>query len=61
MVEHLIECNDHEMAQEIVLDSLKRQYDERLVLLIPRLKSGNPEQLEKRCVSRSNSMALHPC
>ncbi|NIC27781.1 protoheme IX biogenesis protein HemY [Serratia plymuthica] len=47
MVEHLIECNDHEMAQEIVLGSLKRQYDERLVLLIPRLKSGNPEQLEK--------------
>ncbi|CAI0904413.1 protoheme IX biogenesis protein HemY [Serratia ficaria] len=47
MVEHLIECNDHELAQEIVLDSLKRQYDERLVLLIPRLKSGNPEQLEK--------------
>ncbi|HGM6834542.1 TPA: protoheme IX biogenesis protein HemY [Serratia marcescens] len=47
MVEHLIECNDHELAQEIVLDSLKRQYDERLVLLLPRLKSGNPEQLEK--------------
>ncbi|MDK1705522.1 protoheme IX biogenesis protein HemY [Serratia rubidaea] len=47
MVEHLIECDDHEMAQEIVLDSLKRQYDERLVLLIPRIKSGNPEQLEK--------------
>lgn len=47
MVEHLIECNDHEMAQEIVLDGLKRQYDERLVLLIPRIKSGNPDQLEK--------------
>ncbi|MFS7194002.1 protoheme IX biogenesis protein HemY [Serratia proteamaculans] len=47
MVDHLIECNDHELAQEIVLDSLKRQYDERLVLLIPRLKSGNPQQLEK--------------
>lgn len=47
MVEHLIECNDHEMAQEIVLDSLKRQYDERLVLLLPRLKSSNPETLEK--------------
>lgn len=47
MAEHLIECNDHELAQEIVLDSLKRQYDERLVLLIPRLKSGNPQQLEK--------------
>lgn len=47
MMEHLIECNDHEMAQEIVLDSLKRHYDERLVLLIPRLKSGNLEQLKK--------------
>lgn len=47
MVEHLIECNDHEMAQEIVIDGLKRQYDERLVLLIPRIKSGKPEQLEK--------------
>ncbi|NIG62878.1 MAG: protoheme IX biogenesis protein HemY [Serratia symbiotica] len=47
MVEHLIECNDHDMAQEIVLDSLKRHYDERLVLLIPRLKSGTLERLEK--------------
>ncbi|MFZ1871774.1 MAG: protoheme IX biogenesis protein HemY [Chania sp.] len=47
MVEHLIECDDHELAQDIVLNSLKRQYDERLVLLIPRIKSGNPEQLEK--------------
>jgi HemY protein len=47
MVEHLIECDDHDLAQEIVLDSLKRQYDERLVLLIPRIKSGNPQQLEK--------------
>lgn len=47
MVEYLIECNDHEMAEEIVLDSLKRYYDERLVLLIRRLKSGNPERLEK--------------
>lgn len=47
MAEHLIECNDHEAAQEIVLNGLKRQYDERLILLLPRLKSGNPEQLEK--------------
>ncbi|WP_435946627.1 protoheme IX biogenesis protein HemY [Dryocola sp. BD586] len=47
MAEHLIECGDHEAAQEIVLDGLKRQYDERLILLMPRLKSGNPEQLEK--------------
>ncbi|KFK93659.1 MULTISPECIES: protoheme IX biogenesis protein HemY [unclassified Serratia (in: enterobacteria)] len=47
MVEHLIECDDHDLAQDIVLSSLKRQYDERLVLLLPRIKSGNPEQLEK--------------
>ena len=47
MAEHLIECDDHEAAQEIVLDGLKRQYDERLILLMPRLKSGNPQQLEK--------------
>ncbi|MFC3393506.1 protoheme IX biogenesis protein HemY [Brenneria rubrifaciens] len=47
MVEHLIECDDHDTAQKIVLDGLKRQYDERLVLLMPRLKAGNPEQLEK--------------
>ncbi|MCT4700449.1 protoheme IX biogenesis protein HemY [Enterobacteriaceae bacterium H20N1] len=47
MAEHLIECDDHEAAQEVVLDGLKRQYDERLILLMPRLKSGNPEQLEK--------------
>lgn len=46
MVEHLIECNDHEMAQEIVLNSLKRQHDERLLLLIPRLKSSNLDKLE---------------
>ncbi|WPU22921.1 protoheme IX biogenesis protein HemY [Cedecea neteri] len=47
MAEHLIECDDHDAAQEIILDGLKRQYDDRLVLLMPRLKSGNPEQLEK--------------
>ncbi|WP_075183411.1 protoheme IX biogenesis protein HemY [Pantoea sp. 1.19] len=47
MAEHLIECDDHDTAQQIVLDGLKRQYDERLILLMPRLKAGNPEQLEK--------------
>ncbi|WP_437611514.1 protoheme IX biogenesis protein HemY [Erwinia sp. V71] len=47
MADHLIACDDHETAQNIVLEGLKRQYDERLVLLMPRLKSGNPEQLEK--------------
>lgn len=47
MASDLIECNDHDTAQEIIVDGLKRQFDERLILLIPRLKSGNPEQLEK--------------
>lgn len=47
MAQHLIECDDHDAAQEVILDGLKRQYDERLILLMPRLKSSNPEQLEK--------------
>lgn len=47
MADHLIACDDHETAQQILLEGLKRQYDERLVLLMPRLKTGNPEQLEK--------------
>ena len=47
MADHLIECNDHDTAQEIILDGLKRQYDDRLVLIIPRLKTNNPEQIEK--------------
>ncbi|EMH4205355.1 protoheme IX biogenesis protein HemY, partial [Yersinia enterocolitica] len=47
LAEHLIECDDSDVAQQIILDGLKRQYDERLVLLIPRLKSGNPEPIEK--------------
>lgn len=47
MADHLIVCDDHETAQGIILAGLKRHYDERLVLLMPRLKTGNPEQLEK--------------
>ncbi len=47
MSEHLIECNDPDTAQDIVLDGLKKQYDDRLVLLMPRIKSGNPDALEK--------------
>ncbi|WP_445495442.1 protoheme IX biogenesis protein HemY [Photorhabdus sp. SF281] len=45
--EHLIECDDHETAQKIILESLKRQYDERLLLLIPRLKSEDPKPVQK--------------
>ena len=47
MADHLIECDDHQTAQDIVLDGLKRHYDDRLVLLMPRIKSNNPEALEK--------------
>ena len=47
MAEHLIECDDHDTAQQILLDGLKRQYDDRLVMVIPRLKTNNPEQVEK--------------
>lgn len=47
MAEHLIECNDIDSAQDIVLEGLKRQYDDSLVMLMPRLKSGEPEKLEK--------------
>lgn len=47
MANHLIVCDDHDTAQQIVLGGLKHQYDERLVLLMPRLKTCNPEQLEK--------------
>jgi len=47
MADHLIECDDHQTAQEIVLDGLKRHYDDRLVLLMPRIKSSSPEALEK--------------
>lgn len=47
MADHLIVCDDHDTAQTIVLEGLKRHFDERLVLLMPRLKTGNPQQLEK--------------
>ncbi|SCC36400.1 protoheme IX biogenesis protein HemY [Kosakonia oryziphila] len=47
IAEHLIECDDHDTAQEVILDGLKRQYDDRLVTVIPRLKTNNPEQIEK--------------
>lgn len=47
MAEHLIECDDIDAAQDIVLEGLKRHYDDSLVMLMPRLKSGSPEKLEK--------------
>ncbi|PHM62240.1 protoheme IX biogenesis protein HemY [Xenorhabdus ishibashii] len=47
MAEHLLECNDHETAQQIILDGLKQQYDERLLLLIPHLKATHSETIQK--------------
>lgn len=47
MAVQLIKCNDQDLAQEVILDGLKRRYDERLVAMMPKLRSGNPEQLEK--------------
>ncbi|WP_340622108.1 protoheme IX biogenesis protein HemY [Xenorhabdus siamensis] len=47
MAEHLIECNDHETAQQLILNGLKQQYDERLLLLLPHLKADNAEAVQK--------------
>ncbi|WP_276641696.1 protoheme IX biogenesis protein HemY [Siccibacter turicensis] len=60
MAEHLIECNDHDTAQQIILDGLKRQYDERLVLLMPRLQSSEPEQLEKSLRQQIRTLGDRP-
>lgn len=60
MADHLIACDDHDTAQQIVLDGLKRQYDERLILLMPRLKTGNPEQLEKALRQRIKQHGATP-
>ncbi|MDU1267988.1 MAG: protoheme IX biogenesis protein HemY [Escherichia coli] len=38
---------DQARADNGSIDGLKRQYDDRLLLPIPRLKTNNPEQLEK--------------
>lgn len=47
LASYFIDCDDNEQAQRIILDGLKHQYDERLVLLIQKLHTGNPEPLEK--------------
>ncbi len=61
MAERLIESDDHDTAQQIIIDGLKKQYDDRLVMPIPRLKTNNPEQLEVRCASRSKPLATVRC
>ncbi|EPG7577060.1 TPA: protoheme IX biogenesis protein HemY [Providencia rettgeri] len=47
LAEHLIECGDIASAEKIIIDGLKQQYDERLLLLVPKLNSERPEVIEK--------------
>lgn len=56
----LIESDDHDTAQQIIIDGLKKQYDDRLVMLIPRLKTNNPEQLEKVLRQQIKSVGDRP-
>ncbi|WP_038905921.1 protoheme IX biogenesis protein HemY [Dickeya zeae] len=63
MAEHLIVCDDPVTAQDIIIDGLKQRFDYRLVQLIPRLNSGQPEPLEKllrqRLKQHNNDALLH--
>lgn len=47
IVEHLIACNDHDAAQKILLEALKKHNDTRLIILIPRVLTAGSEKLEK--------------
>ena len=58
LADHFIACDDNEQAQKIILDSLKHQYDEKLIKLMPKLKSGNPGPLEKEL--RFRPAVRHP-
>ncbi|MGV3346643.1 protoheme IX biogenesis protein HemY [Enterobacteriaceae bacterium LUAb1] len=60
MAERLIECGDHNAAQKMILEGLKRQYDERLILLLPRLETDNPEQLEKMLCKQIKQQEITP-
>ena len=60
MADHLIECNDNAGAQQIILDGLKHRYDDRLVALMPKLKSENPQQLEKALRQRLKAEEHNP-
>lgn len=45
-IKQFIACNDMITAQQIIVDSLKQHVDERLLVLLPLLKSEKPEALE---------------
>ncbi len=61
MAERLIESDDHDTARQIIIDGLKKQYDDRLVMLIPRLKTTTRNSLRKCCASRSKPLATVRC
>ncbi|MBD2780767.1 protoheme IX biogenesis protein HemY [Xenorhabdus sp. 42] len=60
MAEHSIECNDHDTAQQIILNGLKQQYDERLLLLIPHLKTSKAEAVQKTLAHLSKQHGATP-
>lgn len=43
----LIECDDSEAAEKIITDGLKQQYDEHLLLLVPRLQVSDSKAMNK--------------
>lgn len=60
MAEHLIECDDSQTAQQLILEGIKQSEDERLILLIPRLQSSQPEQLEKALRQQIKALGDRP-
>lgn len=60
MAEHLIECDDSQTAQQLILEGIKHSEDERLILLIPRLQSSQPEQLEKALRQQIKALGDRP-
>ena len=43
----LIECDDSEAAEKIIIDGLKQQYNENLLLLVPRLHISDSKAMNK--------------
>lgn len=47
MVKYLLQYNEYELSQHIVVDSLKRHVDDRLLAFIGQIKSGDTSPLQK--------------
>ncbi|CAA2929254.1 hypothetical protein ARSQ2_00321 [Arsenophonus endosymbiont of Bemisia tabaci Q2] len=43
----LIECDDSEAAEKIIITGLKQQYDQHLLLLVPRLQINDSKAMNK--------------